>query len=159
MCRHETSAAGPRKIIVKSSLLAALLLVAASAAWPVAARSALLAPGLYRAASGATLYVATEHELPDSAFSQYLDAESGATGALAPARHLTSLCTVQEERRLVRTPLGILGTSLFYRGAFPRATVLLIHGSDPETREMGWIVPYFVCKRGQRHQLRSARNR
>jgi uncharacterized protein len=30
-------------------------------------------------------------------------------------------------------------------GDGPRATVILIHGNDPETREMGFIIPFFVC--------------
>ncbi|HKE37218.1 MAG TPA: alpha/beta hydrolase [Candidatus Baltobacteraceae bacterium] len=40
---------------------------------------------------------------------------------------------------------GVLGVSLYYTGNEPRTTVILIHGADAETREMGWIVPYYVC--------------
>ncbi|HEY1682852.1 MAG TPA: alpha/beta hydrolase [Candidatus Tumulicola sp.] len=124
-----------------TATLAFLLFVAS----PLAVDAASLAPGLYLNATGAKLYVGTEHELPDSAYSQYLNASSGTSGALPPDRHLVSVCAVQEERRVVRSPLGVLGVSLYYHGAAPRSTILLIHGSDAETREMGWIVPYFAC--------------
>jgi pimeloyl-ACP methyl ester carboxylesterase len=114
-------------------------------ALPVAVSAATLPPGLYRNESGAKVYVGTEHELPDPACVQYLDATSGATGALPSDRHLAGVCAVQEERRIVRSALGVLGVSLYYRGSAPRSTILLIHGSDAETREMGWVVPYFAC--------------
>lgn len=124
---------------------AALLLIVIAMASPASAASASLAPGLYQDGSGAQLYVGTEHELPDAAYSQYLDTGTGATGALPPSRHVTRLTTLQEEHRVVHAPGGVLGVSLFYRGSAPRSTILLIHGSDAETRDMGWIVPYFAC--------------
>ncbi|MBV8973753.1 MAG: alpha/beta hydrolase, partial [Sinobacteraceae bacterium] len=37
-----------------------------------------------------------------------------------------------------------LGVCLNFHKAQPRPTVILIHGNDPETREMGFIVPFFV---------------
>ena len=104
----------------------------------------LISSGLYRDASGGAIYVGTEHELPYAAYSQYLDAGTGATGALSSARHLRQTCKLHEERRFVRRD-GILGVSLFYAAAGSRATIMLIHGSDAETREMGWIVTYFAC--------------
>jgi hypothetical protein len=51
---------------------------------------------------------------------------------------------MKEARSVVRYD-GVLGVSLYYRSGAPRTTVMLIHGADAETREMGWIVPYFVC--------------
>jgi pimeloyl-ACP methyl ester carboxylesterase len=51
---------------------------------------------------------------------------------------------MEEERRVVHYD-GMLGVSLYYRSNVRRTTVILIHGADAETREMGWIVPYFVC--------------
>lgn len=141
----ETCARHRRKVIVNRTLAAALLLAVLSLAMPAAACAASRPPGLYRDGSGAELYVGSERELPDAAYPQYLDAKTGATGAIGPGRKLTALCTARERRRLVRTPLGVLGVSLFYRGTQPRTTILLIHGADAETREMGWIVPYFVC--------------
>ncbi len=44
-----------------------------------------------------------------------------------------------------QTPQGRLGVSLYYADAKPRATVLLVHGNDAETREMGFIIPFFAC--------------
>lgn len=132
-------------VVVKREQLTTILAFVLFIASPLAAGAATLPPGPYLNGSGAKVYVGAEHELPDPAYLQYLDAMSGATGALRSDRHLVSVCAVQEERHIVRSPLGILGVSLYYRGSAPRSTVLLIHGSDAETREMGWIVPYFVC--------------
>jgi alpha-beta hydrolase superfamily lysophospholipase len=50
-----------------------------------------------------------------------------------------------EEPRVIEAPQGRLGLSLYYAGERPRATVILVHGNDPETREMGFIIPFFVC--------------
>jgi pimeloyl-ACP methyl ester carboxylesterase len=130
--------------VQRERLTGALALIL-SIALPLAASAATLPPGLYLSESGAKVYLGTEHELPDPAFVQYLDATTGTTGALPSNRHLVSVCAVQEERRIVHSPLGVLGVSLYYRGGAPRSTILLIHGSDAETRDMGWIVPYFAC--------------
>jgi uncharacterized protein len=130
---------------VKREQLTATLAFILFIASPLAASAAALPPGLYLNGSGAKVYVGTEHELPDAAYRQYLDATSGTTGALPSDRHLVRVCAVQEERHIVRSRLGVLGVSLYYRGTVPRSTIVLIHGSDAETREMGWIVPYFVC--------------
>lgn len=91
------------------------------------------------------VYVGTEHELPDKPYAQYLDPRTGITGAVAPHQHVAQACSAKEERRLIHAPGGVLGVSLYYTGSKPRTTVILIHGSDPETREMGWIIPYFAC--------------
>jgi hypothetical protein len=89
------------------------------------------------------VYVGTQHELPDPPFPQYLDTRTGATGALKSPQPMQP-CKVEEERRVVRYD-GVLGVSLYYAGNAPRTTVILIHGADAETRQMGWIVPYFAC--------------
>jgi pimeloyl-ACP methyl ester carboxylesterase len=143
MSKH--TASRPSTVVVKREQLTATLLLILFIASPSAAGAAALPAGLYLNASGAKVYVGTEHELPDPAYPQYLDARSGTTGAMPSDRHLVSVCAVQEERRVVRSPLGVLGVSLYVRDTAPRSTVLLIHGSDTETREMGWIVPYFAC--------------
>ncbi|HTU82570.1 MAG TPA: alpha/beta hydrolase [Candidatus Acidoferrales bacterium] len=108
-------------------------------------RAATIDPGIYRDAAGAKIYVGIEHTPPDAAYAQYLNPKTGATGALSAFKQVTAICRVREERRVVRAPEGPLGVSLFYAGDAPRATVLLIHGADNETRDMGWIVPYFAC--------------
>jgi uncharacterized protein len=57
--------------------------------------------------------------------------------------HLRS--AIFQEPRVVEAPQGRLGLSLYYASERPRATVILVHGNDPETREMGFIIPFFVC--------------
>jgi len=107
-------------------------------------QAATIVPGSYDAA-GRVLYVGIEHELPDPAQNDFFEPSSGRTGDLASVRGLRLRCGVGEERRLIAAPQGRLGASLYYRGVNPRATIILIHGADAETRQMGFIIPYFVC--------------
>jgi pimeloyl-ACP methyl ester carboxylesterase len=90
------------------------------------------------------IYVGIAHELPDPPHAEYLNARTGVTGVLKSSEHLAQPCDMKEERRVVRYD-GALGVSLYYSGSAGRTTIMLIHGADAETREMGWIVPYFVC--------------
>jgi alpha-beta hydrolase superfamily lysophospholipase len=108
------------------------------------AEAATLAPGLY-SASGHTLYVGVEHELPDPASNDFFDPASQRTGDLHRTHDLQLRSGIFEDRRVIAAPQGRLGFSLYYAGTKRRATVILIHGNDPETREMGFIIPYFVC--------------
>ncbi len=108
------------------------------------AQASTLAPGVYGIA-GQTLYVGVEHELPDPASNDFFDSTSQHTGELQAAHDVHLLTGISEERRIIETPQGGLGFSLYYAGKKPRATVILIHGNDPETREMGFIIPFFVC--------------
>jgi len=103
-----------------------------------------LAPGVYVAA-GHTIYVGVQHELPDPASNDFFDSTSQRTGDLQATDDLHLQNGIFEERRVIETPTGRLGASLYYAGERPRATVILIHGNDPETREMGFIIPFFVC--------------
>jgi pimeloyl-ACP methyl ester carboxylesterase len=107
------------------------------------AQASALAPGVY-AVSGHTMYVGVEHEIPDAAANDFFDSSSQRTGDLhaTPGLHLRS--GILEERRTLQTAQGQLGLSLYYAGEKPRATAILIHGNDPETREMGYIIPFFV---------------
>lgn len=107
------------------------------------AQASTLAPGLY-AGSGHTIYVGVEHELPDPPSNDFFDPASQRTGALSGAHDLQLRRGISEERHVIVAPQGRLGFSLYYEGNKPRATVILIHGNDPETREMGFIVPFFV---------------
>ncbi len=109
---------------------------------PITASS--LPPGLYDA-SGIPLYVGVEHELPDPAQNDFFEPRTGRTGELASVRGLSLLCEVRQERRVIKAPQGPLGASLYYRDDQRRATIILIHGADAETRAMGFIIPYFVC--------------
>jgi uncharacterized protein len=108
------------------------------------AQASTLAPGLY-IDSGQTIYVGVEHILPDPASNDFFDSTSQRTGELRPAHELHLRSGILEERRVIEAAQGRIGVSLYYAGERPRATVILIHGNDPETREMGFIIPFFVC--------------
>lgn len=110
----------------------------------VSAPAATIAPGLYGAA-GKVLYIGIEHELPDPAENESFDETTGRIGHVASATNLQIRCRVSEIRRVIEAREGRLGASLYYRTAMRRATVVLIHGADAEGREMGFIIPYFVC--------------
>lgn len=108
------------------------------------AQASTLAPGLY-AVSGHAIYVGVEHELPDPASNDFFDPASQRTGDLDGMTGLHLRSGISEERRIIDATHGRLGFSLYYAGVEPRATVILIHGNDPETREMGFIIPFFVA--------------
>jgi uncharacterized protein len=108
------------------------------------AQAATLAPGLY-IDSGHTIYVGVEHSLPDPASNDFFDPTSQGTGDLHATNELHLLAGIVEERRVIEAAQGRLGLSLYFAGRGPRATVILIHGNDPEAREMGFIIPFFVC--------------
>jgi uncharacterized protein len=106
--------------------------------------ASILAPGAY-VENGHTIYVGVRHDRPDQASNDFFDSASQRTGDLQGTHHLHLLCGISEQRRTTEAPQGKLGFSLYYVGAVPRATVILVHGNDPETREMGFIIPFFVC--------------
>jgi hypothetical protein len=108
------------------------------------AQASHLAPGLY-IGSGHTIYVGVEHEVPDPASNDFFDATSQQTGDLHASADLHLRSAILEEPRVIEAAQGRLGLSLYYTGEGPRSTVILIHGNDPETREMGLIIPFFVC--------------
>lgn len=107
-------------------------------------QAANIAPGLY-VVSGHTIYVGVLHELPDPPANDFFDSASQRTGDLQATQELHLRSGIFEERRVIEAPQGQLGFSLYYRDAIPRATTILIHGNDPETREMGFIIPFLVC--------------
>lgn len=49
-----------------------------------------------------------------------------------------------ERRTVVTAPQGPLGVSLYYADDRKRATVILIHGNDAQTREMGFLAPFYA---------------
>jgi uncharacterized protein len=108
------------------------------------AAAAPLAPGVY-IDSGHAIYVGIAHTRPDPASNDFFDPASQRTGELQATHGLGLRSGILEERRVIETPRGRLGFSLYYAGEKPRATVILIHGNDPETREMGFVIPFFVC--------------
>jgi len=89
--------------------------------------------------------VGVEHTLPDPASNDFFDSTSQLTGELHATPDLHLRAGILEERRIIEAAQGRIGFSLYYAGERPRATVILIHGNDPETREMGFIIPFFVC--------------
>jgi len=103
-----------------------------------------LSPGWYTA-SGRTIYVGVEHELPEPAANDFFDPASLHTGVLRATHDLWLRRSIFEQRHIIETPQGRLAFSLYSAGEQARATVILIHGNDPEAREMGFIIPYFVC--------------
>ncbi|HEY6485750.1 MAG TPA: alpha/beta hydrolase [Candidatus Cybelea sp.] len=107
------------------------------------AQASPVAPGLYTA-SGHTIYVGVQHDLPGPPSNDFFDPASQRTGDLptSPDLHLQS--GIFEKRRTLEAPGGRLGFSLYYAGQRPRSTVILVHGNDPESREMGFIIPFFV---------------
>jgi pimeloyl-ACP methyl ester carboxylesterase len=109
-----------------------------------AAQASTLPPGSYTV-SGHTIYVGVEHELPDPASNDFFDSTSQGTGDLHAMHDPNIRCGVLEDRRVTGSGQERLGFSLYYAGDGPRASVILIHGNDPETREMGFIIPFFVC--------------
>jgi len=103
-----------------------------------------LAPGVY-VTSGHTIYVGVQHDSPAAVSNHFFDSTSQRTGDLLAPQDLQLRSGIFEESRVIEAPQGRLGLSLYYAGERPRATVILVHGNDPETREMGFIIPFFVC--------------
>ncbi|HTA40625.1 MAG TPA: alpha/beta hydrolase, partial [Candidatus Acidoferrales bacterium] len=85
-----------------------------------------------------------ENSPPDPATNQFFEPATQRFGDVERASDLSAVRTIEEKRRIVTSPLGRLGVSLYYAGTKRRAAVVLIHGNDAETREMGFLIPYFV---------------
>lgn len=105
----------------------------------------VLTPGVYLTPAGTQAYVAVQHELPDAPTVQAYNPQTGRLieSPLPPNWRLQQ--PVREQRSTVATPQGTLGVSLYYADSRKRAAIILIHGNDAETREMGFIIPYFVA--------------
>jgi uncharacterized protein len=107
------------------------------------ARASIVVPGVYERA-GHDIYVGVEHELPDPPQNEFFDPHTQRVGPLLENESLLLRYRVHENRYVVDAPEGRLGVSLYYTDERRRATIILVHGSDAETREMGFIIPYFV---------------
>ena len=57
---------------------------------------------------------------------------------------MAAAAEVHEKRLTVDAPEGRLGVSLFSADRKRRATVVLIHGNDSQTRDMGYLIPLFA---------------
>ena len=124
---------------MKSALGVAFLTLAPSFVW-----AAILSPGLYRDTAGHSVYVGIENSAPDPAINQYFDPATQHTGDLPADSSLKPLKLIHEDAAIIAAPGGPLGVSLYWTGDGKRATIVMIHGNDPETRDMGFLIPYFV---------------
>jgi pimeloyl-ACP methyl ester carboxylesterase len=104
----------------------------------------VLEPGLYADAAAHLIYVGIENEAPDPAVNEYFDISTQRTGELPTGARLWKRKGISEETRLVEAPGGALGASLYFTDPGKRPTIILIHGNDPETRQIGFLIPYFV---------------
>jgi pimeloyl-ACP methyl ester carboxylesterase len=130
---------------INSALKVALLAVAALlAAAPSLTWAGILSPGLYRDAAGHSVFVGVENEAPDPTSNDYFDPVTQHTGDLPAGSPFKPLKLIREDAAVVDAPGGALGVSLYSMDVRKRTTVVLIHGNDPETREMGFLIPYFV---------------
>ena len=111
---------------------------------PAVGSAGTLPPGLYGNSSGRVIYVGVENEQPDPAVNQYFDPLTQRIGDLTGTATLSLRKGVNEERRTVHAPNGTVAASFYYTSTQKRATIILIHGNDAETREMGFIIPYLV---------------
>lgn len=117
-------------------------------------------PGSY-AVGTRTVYVGIDAEPPDQPSVEYYDTKTRRLGTLtlvsgdryrtdgAPSMvfrldHPTS-ATV-ERRFVLHNPGGPFGFSLWSAHSVrPTATIILIQGADDSTRDMGYLIPYFVA--------------
>jgi pimeloyl-ACP methyl ester carboxylesterase len=107
------------------------------------ASNATLVPGLYRDQTGHSIYAAIDIE-DDGPVINYLDPQTRRFGTVAAPGKLHLLERVTEKRLTVEAPEGRLGVSLYYADTRKRAAVLLIHGNEDQTRDMGFLIPLFV---------------
>ncbi|HEY2782277.1 MAG TPA: alpha/beta hydrolase [Steroidobacteraceae bacterium] len=111
---------------------------------PTMAHAELLRPGLYRNDAGHLMYIGVENSQPDPPVNQYFDPKTQRMDDLRPGTHLLLQTGIGEDRRVIDTPQGPIGASLYYKDVGRRGAIILIHGNDPETRDMGFLIPYFV---------------
>lgn len=143
-----------------ATLLLGLALCATTPAAVAAAVNHAQVDGVYGRAAHA-VYVGVEGEPAAHPSLQYFAAATGRIGTLvhvkgeayrsAEAPYLQielgrPTVAVIEERHLVRDGLGDFGFSLWHaRGAVHRPLIVLLEGADDSTRQMGFLIPYFVA--------------
>ncbi|MBV8244295.1 MAG: alpha/beta hydrolase, partial [Candidatus Eremiobacteraeota bacterium] len=102
-----------------------------------------MVPGLYHDGNGRSVYAALEGGAPPAV--NWIDPGNQHDGNLPALPKTWRLQrAVHEKRFTVDAPEGRLGVSLYYADRKQRATVVLIHGNDAETREMGYVIPMFA---------------
>ncbi len=123
-------------------------------------QSPSLVPGLYATDRG-QIYAGFEAEPPDRRTIQYFDPKTRRTGTLQPASGTSyetidtptlkftffrPLAALKEHRFTISDGGGTLGVSLWHLSSLvKRPTIVLVHGADDETRDMGFIIPYFAA--------------
>jgi len=125
-------------MIVPAPLALAVLVAATAPSAPP------VVPGAYADESGRTLYAALDIE-SDGPQVNWIDPKRqtvGVTAEIPAGWRLTQ--RIFERRTTVQAPQGPLGVSLYYLDDRKRATVILIHGNDPQTRDMGFLAPLYV---------------
>lgn len=100
--------------------------------------------GVYRGLGGHLMYVGTEHMVPAKPFDQYYDAVTSHIGDARSLPRMRQILNVSERRLLLKTDGSQLGASIWYASQARRATIVLIHGNAPETREIGYLIPFFT---------------
>ncbi|MBV8067260.1 MAG: alpha/beta hydrolase [Candidatus Eremiobacteraeota bacterium] len=102
-----------------------------------------MVPGLYHDQNGRSLYAALDVDGP--AVVNWIDPVNQHDGGLPELPKTWRLQREVHEKRLtVDAPEGRLGVSLYYADPKRRATVILIHGNDNETRDVGYLIPMFA---------------
>lgn len=125
-------------MIVTTALALATLLAAATPSKPS------VVPGAYADESGRTFYAALDFE-SDGPQVNWLDPQRQTVGIMATIPQSWRLTQqIFEQRTIVQAPQGPLGVSLYYADDRKRATVILIHGNDAQTRDMGFLAPLYV---------------
>jgi hypothetical protein len=117
------------------------------------------AMGAYRL-SGRTVYVGVDAEPPDRPTVQFYDSTTRRMGTLRyvsgrvyrtngrPTLTFTlgAPASPVRERPFIIGGADRLGASLWFApNAKRRATIVLIQGADDSTRQMGFLIPYFVA--------------
>jgi uncharacterized protein len=101
-------------------------------------------PGQYETPERHLVFAGIEHELPDPPSIEYFDPATRRVGAPANIGGWKLISGIRERRIRIAVGGRPLGASLYSFGARRVATIVFIHGNDDETREMGFLIPYFV---------------
>jgi alpha-beta hydrolase superfamily lysophospholipase len=100
-------------------------------------------PGLYHDQGGRPLYAGLDVE--DAPVVNWIDPGNQHDGSLSALPKTWRLRRqVYEKRMTIEAPEGRLGVSLYHADRERRATVILIHGNDSQTRAMGYLIPMFA---------------
>ena len=120
-----------------------LLAAYAGASAPAIASDGSFVPGLYRDQTGHSIYAAIDIE-DEGPVINYLDPRTRRFGIVTVPGKWHLLKRVNEKRLSVEAPEGRLGVSVYYADTRKRPAIVLIHGNEDQTRDMGFLIPLFV---------------